>query len=111
MAIQRITTGAILMTLCLLAASMFLTSPYQLWVLMAVVGLITGISFKLGQRHVISGFGLGIAITMMRDLLSYGDVVKVTAPVYAAGYLFAVATTLLVSYLILNRFFIGKRQA
>lgn len=110
MAIQRITTAAILMTLGLFTASLFLQSPYQLWLLMAAVGLITGISFKLGQRHVITGFGLAIAITLLREALTYGQLIKVTAPVYAAGYLFAVATTLLVSYLILNRFFLGKAR-
>lgn len=110
MAIQRITTAAILMTLGLFTASLFLQSPHQLWLLMAGVGLITGVSFKLGQRHVITGFGLGIAITLLRESLIYGHLIKVTAPVYAAGYLFAVATTLLVSYLILHRFFLGQTR-
>ena len=110
MAIQRITTGAILMTLSLFTASLFLNSPYQLWGLMAVVGLITGVSFRLGQRHVITGFGIGIALTLAREALTYGQLVKVTAPVYAAGYLFAVATTLLVSYLLLTLFFRRNAQ-
>jgi hypothetical protein len=98
------------MTLGLLIASLLLQSPYQLWLLMAAIGLITGVSFQLGQRHVITGFGIGITLTLAREALTYGNIVKVTAPVYAAGYLFAVATTLLISYLILNRFFIYSKQ-
>lgn len=111
MPIVRLVSGAVLMALALFVASFYLTSPYQLWILMAAIGLATGICFKLGQRHVISGFGIGIAATLTREAISYGEVVKVTAPVYAAGYLFAVATTLLISYLIINRFFIGSRSA
>jgi len=95
MPVQRISTSAVLTTILLLTAGLFLTSPYQLWIAMALLGVVTGILFRSGQRHVITGFGLGIAITLVREIFMYdASLIKVTAPVYAAGYLFAVAGTL-----------------
>ena len=100
MTIQRVFSAAILMMLVLFAAGLLFSSPYQLWGAMAAVGAITGISYKIGQRHVISGLGLGIALALVREVLTYGaDVAQLTAPAYAAGYLFAVASTLALRYL------------
>ena len=95
MPVQKILLGATLTTILLLVAGLLLQSPYQLWVAMAVLGAITGLSFKTGQRHIITGFGLGIALTLLREIFMFdARLVSVTAPVYAAGYLFAVATTI-----------------
>ena len=95
MPVQRILSSALLTALLLFIASLYLQSPYQLWVAMAVLGAITGILFRHGQRHVITGFGLGIALTLLREILMFdASLIKITAPVYAAGYLFAVAGTL-----------------
>jgi len=105
---QRIFASAVMITLALLAASMLLQSPYQLWGLMAGVGLITGLSYKTGQRHVITGFGIGIALTLVREAITYGSLIEVTAPVYAAGYLFAVATTLSMRSIRTSKFFKQK---
>ncbi|EAR07846.1 hypothetical protein [Reinekea blandensis] len=95
MPMQRIFPTTILTLLCLFAAGLWLQSPYQLWILMALLGLVTGTVFLTGQRHVITGFGLGIAITLLREIGMYGPgIIEVTGLVYAAGYLFAVATTI-----------------
>jgi hypothetical protein len=86
-----------------MVASLYLQSPYQLWMLMAGLGLITGAVYKVGQRHVITGFGIGITITLFREVFTYGaGIIEITGLVYAAGYLFAVATTLTVRMLILK---------
>ncbi|MEJ2065886.1 MAG: hypothetical protein P8X74_21835 [Reinekea sp.] len=61
------------------------------------------IAFRTGQRHIITGFGLGIMLTLVREILTYGpDVVRMTGLVYAAGYLFAVATTIALRTLVLK---------
>jgi hypothetical protein len=100
---QRIFTTAVLTVISLMIASMYLQSPYQLWLLMAGLGLVTGAAFKTGQRHVITGFGIGITITLFREVFMYGAVIiEITGLVYAAGYLFAVATTLAVRGLMLK---------
>jgi hypothetical protein len=86
-----------------MVASLYLQSPYQLWILMASLGLITGVVFKIGQRHVITGFGIGITITLFREVFTYGaGIIEITGLVYAAGYLFAVATTLTVRTLLVK---------
>jgi hypothetical protein len=103
MASQRIFSSAILTVISLMMASLYLQSPYQLWILMAGIGLITGSVYKIGQRHVITGFGIGIAINLIREVFMYGPaIVEVTGLVYAAGYLFAVATTISVRTLIIK---------
>ena len=95
MPVQRILTSAVLTALLLFIANLYLQSPYQLWVAMAILGVITGSLFRQGQRHVITGFGLGIAITLLREVFIVdASLIRITAPVYAAGYLFAVAGTL-----------------
>ncbi len=94
---QRILITAFLTAFGLFIASQFLQSPYQLWCLMACIGVITGLVFKTGQRHVITGFGLGIAITLFREIFTYGiSIIELTGLVYAAGYLFAIATSIAV---------------
>ncbi|MDN3647640.1 hypothetical protein QWZ13_01805 [Reinekea marina] len=96
MANQQLFTTVILTLISLIFAGMLLSSPYQVWMVLAAIGLITGLLFKGGQRHVITGFAIGIALTLVREYMSYGEVVRVTAPVYLAGYLFAIATSLFV---------------
>ncbi|WP_196158846.1 hypothetical protein [Reinekea sp. G2M2-21] len=101
MPITRIATAAIFTAILLMLASLYFQSPYQLWASMAGLGVITGAFFTQGQRHVITGFGLGIAVTLLREVVMYdAAMIQVTAPVYAAGYLFAVATTVSVRALI-----------
>lgn len=100
---QRIFSAAVLITIALMIAGLYLQSPFQLWLLMAGVGLITGVAYRTGQRHVVTGFGFGIAITLIREALMYGpQMIEVTGLVYAAGYLFAVATTVTARTLILK---------
>jgi hypothetical protein len=103
MHIQRIFTAAILTLISLLIAGLYFQSPYHIWLLMAALGAVTGIAFRTGQRHIITGFGLGIMLTLVREILTYGpDVVRMTGLVYAAGYLFAVATTIALRTLVLK---------
>lgn len=109
MAMQRILTAAVLTIILLLVAGIWLQSPYQLWIAMTVLGVITGIAFKTGQRHVVTGFGVGIFVTLIREILIYGSgLLEITGPVYAAGYLFAVATTIAVRYLVTRNFVTTK---
>ena len=105
MANYRIFTAAILTLLSLVFAGILLNSPYQVWMVMAALGLITGISFREGQRHVITGFGIGLVLTLVREYLTYGDIIRMTAPVYLAGYLFAIATSLLVRTFLTSKLF------
>jgi hypothetical protein len=100
---QRIMTSAVLTLIALLAAGMFFQSPYHIWLLMVLLGAITGVSFRTGQRHVITGFALGITLTLIREAITYGpDIVRMTGLVYAAGYLFAAATTISIRSIILK---------
>lgn len=100
---QRILSAALLTAISLMVASLYLSSPYQVWLLMAGVGAITGIAYRVGQRHVITGFGIGIAMTLVREALMYGpQMIELTGLVYAAGYLFAVATTISLRTLIIK---------
>lgn len=104
MPIPRLLSSAILTAILLMLCSLYLNSPYQLWLAMAGLGVITGLVFKTGQRYVISGYGMGIALTLIREVMMYGtDIIQVTALAYAAGYLFAVATTI-TTRMLLTRF-------
>lgn len=96
MPVTRIMSTAVITLLSLLAADMLLQSPYQVWLMMATLGVVTGFAHPKGQRHVITGFGLGITLTIIREAITYGPLIKVTAPVFLAGYLFAIATSLAV---------------
>jgi hypothetical protein len=111
MANHRIFTAVMLTVISLMFSGIFLNSPYQVWMVMAAIGLITGISFKTGQRHVITGFGIGLALTLLREYFTYGDVIRMTAPVYLAGYLFAIATSLAVRTLLISKFFRSSKTA
>ena len=103
MPIQRLMTSAVLTLIALLIAGLYLQSPYQIWLLMAVLGAVTGLAYRAGQRHVVTGFAVGISLTLIREALTYGpDIVRVTGLVYAAGYLFAAATTISVRALMLK---------
>lgn len=100
---HRIMTSTLLTLIALLAAGFYLQSPYQIWLLFALLGVITGISFRSGQRHVITGFALGITLTLIRETLTYGpDIIRITGLIYAAGYLFAAATTVAVRALLVK---------
>lgn len=111
MANHRIFTAVILTVISLLFAGMFLNSPYQVWMVMSALGLITGVSFRIGQRHVITGFGIGLALTIVREYLTYGDIIRMTAPVYFAGYLFAIATSLLVRTALVSKLFKSRKAS
>jgi hypothetical protein len=100
---QRIFSAALLTAIALMIASLYFTSPYQVWLLLAGVGAVTGIAYRTGQRHVVTGFGIGIAMTLVREALMYGpQMIEITGLVYAAGYLFAVATTISMRTLIIK---------
>ncbi len=100
---QRIFSAAVLTLIALMIAGLYFQSPYHIWMLMAGLGVITGIAFRQGQRHVISGFAIGVALTLVRESFTYGaDIVQVTGLVYAAGYLFAAATSISVRAIMLK---------
>lgn len=92
--IQRMAIAAVSLFMMAQFGAQFAQSPLQLLVGFGAVGAVLGFLFRTGHRHLISGYAIGLLAMMYMDFMIGGALVKLTAPIYLAGYLFAAAAGL-----------------
>ncbi len=92
--VQRIALAAVAMVLAAQFAAQMAQSPTQLLVVLGMVGLVLGGLFRTGHRHLITGYAIGLVLTMIFEFITIGPIIQMTGPVYVAGYLFATAAGL-----------------
>jgi len=92
--VQRIAIGAVAMVMATQFAARMAQSPTQLLVVLGVTGLILGGLFRTGHRHLITGYAIGLGLTLVFEFITVGPIIQLTGPVYVAGYLFAAAAGL-----------------
>lgn len=97
--IQRVAIAAVAMLMTAQLASRMAQSPTQLLVLLATTGAVLGLLFRTGHRHLITGYAIGLLITIFMEFMLIGPIIKLTGPVYVAGYLFAAAAGLTTRFL------------
>ncbi|WP_115667157.1 hypothetical protein [Saccharospirillum mangrovi] len=97
--VQRMAIAAISLFMMAQFGAQFAQSPLQLLIGFAAVGLVLGFLFRTGHRYLISGYAFGLVAMMLMDFIIGGALVKVTGPVYVAGYLFASAAGISIRFL------------
>lgn len=97
--VQRIAIAAVAMVMAAQFAARLAQSPTQLLIMLGLTGLVLGGLFRTGHRHLITGYAIGLGVTLMFEFITLGPVIQLTGPVYLAGYLFAAAAGLTARFL------------
>jgi len=97
--VQRMALAAVSLFMMAQLGAQFAQSPMQLLIGFAAVGTVLGFLFRSGHRYLISGYAIGLVAMMFMDFIIGGALVKVTGPVYVAGYLFASAAGLSIRFI------------
>lgn len=95
--------GALAIILCALLASMLPVTFIMVMIMLSVPSLFIGYYFAPVFTKYILGLLLGVCIYMVIEYFLYGPVYEVTGPVYAASYIFAVASVLLARLVYIRR--------
>lgn len=98
--VQRMALAAVSLFMMAQFGAQFAQSPMQLLVGFAAVGAVLGVLFRSGHRYLISGYAIGLVAMMFMDFIIGGALVRLTGPVYVAGYLFASASGLTLRFLL-----------
>lgn len=92
--LQRVAIAAVAMVMVAQFAARVAQSPTQLLIALGVTGLVLGGLFRTGHRHLITGYAIGLIVTMVFEFITIGPIIQLTGPIYVAGYLFAAAAGL-----------------
>lgn len=85
-------------------AGFLFTAPWQIWLGMGVLGLVLGGVFYRDAKRLATGLMAGVVIALIRDVLLWGAAIaKLSLLIYAAAFLFALASALLMVHWRLQR--------
>lgn len=96
-------TGAFVMALSALLTSQLPITFIMVMCILSVPSLFLGYYFAPVFTKYSLGLLTGICVYMIVEYLIYGPIYKVTGPVYAASYIFAVASVLLARLIYLRK--------
>jgi hypothetical protein len=102
-------TGAVIMSGSALVASLLPITYIMVILLLSVPSLFTGYFFAPVFTKYSLGLLTGLCVYMSVEYLIYGPIYKVTGPVYAASYIFAVASVLLARLVYIRRHLIKNK--
>lgn len=95
--------GALLMCSSAFAASLLPITFIMVIILLSVPSLFIGYYFAPVFTKYSLGLLTGMCLYMMIEYLRFGPIYEVTGPVYAAAYIFAVASVLLARLVYIRR--------
>lgn len=96
---QRLAVAGVAIFMVAQFANILAQSPLQLLLALALTGAVLGFLFRTGHRHLITGYAIGLGLTLFMDFMMAGMIIRITGPIYAAGYLFAAAAGLTARFL------------